>query len=68
MPALPPSPMYCPHCAAKYKVVRVEAVASVPNREVTCLSCGGLLHAQEGAFILKYFLVDRLSQQQRRSG
>jgi hypothetical protein len=51
-----------------YKVVRVEAAASVANGEVTCLSCGGLLRAQDGAFSLKYFLVDRPSRQQQRSG
>ena len=58
--------MHCPHCGAKYNLVRVEA-PSTADREVNCLTCGGPLPAREGAFIIKYFLVDRLSQRQRRT-
>ena len=60
----PPSSMYCPHCNAKYEVVRVEA-PTTHDRQVTCLSCGGPLAAREGAFILKYFRVDRPSMTAR---
>jgi predicted Zn finger-like uncharacterized protein len=59
--------MHCPHCGAKYNVVRVEAVLGVKHREVTCLSCGGPLAAREGAFVIKYFLADHQSKRQRRS-
>ncbi len=47
----------CPTCGAAYEVVRVEAVAKVPEGRLTCTKCGGPLHAREGRFILKYFLV-----------
>jgi predicted Zn finger-like uncharacterized protein len=47
----------CPHCAAKYKLIRVEAPPS-QDREVTCLNCGGPLPARERHFVLKYFLAD----------
>jgi hypothetical protein len=33
--------------------------SAAPEREVTCLACGGLLPARERAFMLKYFLVER---------
>jgi hypothetical protein len=64
---LPPSSFSCPHCAAQYKLVRVEATSSTPYREVVCLSCGAPLVAREGAYVLKYFLVQRPSQRQRRT-
>jgi hypothetical protein len=67
MGPLPPSPIHCPHCGAKYEVVRVEAAGVTEYREVTCLSCGGPLPAREDAFLMKYFLVDRQSQRQRRT-
>jgi len=50
----------CPNCGSKYEVVRVEAPPRPQtDREITCLSCGGPLHGRQGAFILKYFLVER---------
>jgi hypothetical protein len=49
----------CPHCAAAYKVVHVEAEDSSSDDEVTCLQCDGPLQGREDRFILKYFLVDR---------
>src|SRR6516225_8785452 len=46
----------CPHCAAKYELVRVEAPQGLTiDREITCLSCGGPLHGRDGPFFLKYF-------------
>jgi hypothetical protein len=34
----------CPNCAAKYKVVRVEAPEGpTTDREIICVSCGGPL-------------------------
>ena len=60
------TPFECPNCAAKYKVVRVQAPQGpITDREITCLSCGAPLHGREGPFILKYFLVERAK---RRSG
>jgi hypothetical protein len=52
------SPFYCPHCAAKYELVKVEVVSPV-DAQVRCISCGGPLGGRENAFILKYFLVER---------
>ena len=34
MDKLSPAPMYCPHCGAKYRVVRVEAV--INDVELLC--------------------------------
>jgi hypothetical protein len=48
-----------PNCAAHYRLVRVEAAADGPDREITCRSCGAPLHGHEGRYALKYFLVDR---------
>jgi|SRR5690349_1621277 len=55
---LRPSAFHCPHCAAKYALVKVEAVSPV-EAKVRCLSCGGPLDSRENAFVLKYFLVER---------
>jgi predicted RNA-binding Zn-ribbon protein involved in translation (DUF1610 family) len=55
-----PAQFNYPNCGARYgaryKVVRVEA--NTHQREMTCRSCGGLLRAGEGGYILKYFLID----------
>ena len=51
---------HCPVCAAKYEVVGFEAPrGSATEGDVACLCCGGPLHAREGKFILKYFLIER---------
>jgi predicted Zn finger-like uncharacterized protein len=55
---LHPNPFQCPHCAARYALVKVETASPV-NSEVRCISCGGPLDGRENAFILKYFLVER---------
>ena len=60
------TPFLCPHCSAKYRIVKVEADLGVKDCELTCLSCGGPLAGREGPFILKYFLVDRPTPRQRR--
>jgi hypothetical protein len=57
----------CPHCDARYIVVRIEATTTT-NSEITCLSCGGPLHGREGRFILKYFLTDSRKQAGKRYG
>jgi hypothetical protein len=59
--------MNCPHCSAKYEVVRVEAATPAKYPDVTCLSCGGALPAHDGAFLMKYFLVQHPSQRRRRT-
>lgn len=59
MPA--PTTFNCPHCAALYKVVRIETPQVSVEREITCRRCGGPLQGREGRFILKYFFVDRPS-------
>jgi len=49
----------CPHCGAKYRLMKFEADATTQNLQITCRSCGGPLHAREGVFAFKYFMVDR---------
>jgi hypothetical protein len=63
------NPFHCPHCAAKYALVKVEAPSPV-DATVRCISCGGPLDGRENAFILKYFLVERPrhGQQHTRPG
>ena len=60
------SPFHCPHCAAKYAPVKVEALSPV-DAKVRCISCGGPLDGRENAFILKYFLVERPRHEHTRS-
>jgi predicted Zn finger-like uncharacterized protein len=64
---LHPNPFQCPHCAAKYALVKVEAASPV-NSKVRCVSCGGPLDGRENAFILKYFLVERPRHNQQPTG
>jgi hypothetical protein len=47
----------CRICGADYEVVRVEAWPETADGDLVCVKCGGPLHAREGRFILKYFLV-----------
>jgi hypothetical protein len=54
-----PAPFECPHCIAKYDVVRMEALQVEAAPEITCICCGGPLTGREGPFLLKYFLVSR---------
>ena len=53
-----PSQVNCAHCEVKYSVVRIGAPTAMEYGELTGLSCGGPLPAREGAFLMKYFLVD----------
>jgi predicted Zn finger-like uncharacterized protein len=55
--------MRCPHCEARYFVVRVEADSTSVDREITCISCGGPFNGREGKFILKYFLASEPRKQ-----
>jgi predicted Zn finger-like uncharacterized protein len=67
----PEAPRFiCPHCAAEYRVVRVMADPALADREITCRNCGGPLQGREGAFVLKYFMVNRpgLQAPRRRHG
>ena len=78
---LRPNPFQCPHCAAKYALVKVEALApealapealapealAPVDAKVRCISCGGPLDGRENAFILKYFLVERPRHDQQRT-
>jgi hypothetical protein len=52
-----PKPYACPTSEAEYKVVRVAVETGAPEGRLTCRKCGGPLHAREGRYILKYFLV-----------
>jgi hypothetical protein len=54
----------CPHCGARYKLVRVdvesvEAESVEASGRIACRSCGGPLESYDGRHILKYFLFDR---------
>jgi len=68
---LRPNPFQCPHSAAKYALVKVEALApealAPVDAKVRCISCGGPLDGRENAFILKYFLVERPRHDQRHT-
>ena len=55
----PASRFDCPHCGARYKVVRVEVDSVEAKGQIACRSCGGPLESHAGRHILKYFLVDR---------
>ena len=59
MSKLEPAPFYCPECKAKYELVRMEFPADGADPKILCIGCGTLLPGREGAFILKYFLVER---------
>jgi predicted Zn finger-like uncharacterized protein len=67
MSSPPASPMDCPHCGANYDVVRIDAGTSTEYDDVKCLNCGGALPAREGRFTMKYFLVPRRRQWERRA-
>ena len=56
----------CPHCGAKYNVVRIESPVEISTKEVTCLGCGGPLQGRQGAHLLKYFLIERPGHQAAR--
>jgi predicted RNA-binding Zn-ribbon protein involved in translation (DUF1610 family) len=48
----------CPTCGAKYRVTSIEA-STEPTRPIACISCGEPLSGHDGAFFLKYFLIER---------
>jgi hypothetical protein len=56
-PAAPP--FYCPDCKTKYQIVRMESPSIGVDDKIACISCGEPLSGRDGAFILKYFLVNR---------
>ena len=59
-PNTQPEPFYCSFCRAKYTIVQVEAPPGpTTDRQIECLSCGAPLNGREGAFLLKYFLIER---------
>ena len=47
----------CPHCHARYKVVRMRAEPCVAHGVLYCRVCRQPLASSEGGDILKYFLV-----------
>jgi predicted Zn finger-like uncharacterized protein len=59
MPTSSVSRFRCPHCAASYHLVHVEAGGATGDSEVACLRCHGPLPCREGRFIRKYLFVDR---------
>jgi len=63
-----PAPFECPHCKAKYNVVRMEAPQVEADTEITCVSCGEPLTGREGLFLFKYFLVSRRQRKRAAAG
>jgi hypothetical protein len=53
---LKPPLFKCPHCAADYHVVEIEAEPSV-DVAISCLICDQPLPSRDGKYALKYFLV-----------
>jgi hypothetical protein len=51
--------IFCPHCDAGYKVVRVKAEPAGTYRLIRCAVCRGPLLGADGDDVLKYFLVQR---------
>jgi hypothetical protein len=51
--------IFCPHCDAGYKVIRVKAEPGKTYRPIRCKACRGPLAATDGDDLLKYFLVRR---------
>jgi hypothetical protein len=58
----------CPHCGAKYKLVRMRQTQPVAQLTLSCRVCHNPLPGTEGGDILKYFLTDRRSRTVRTSG
>jgi hypothetical protein len=56
-----PTDFICPGCGADYKVVRVKAEADPPHRLIHCKVCKWSLAPTDKEYILKYFLISRLS-------
>jgi hypothetical protein len=50
----------CSHCAADYHVYTLK-VDNPPDTAIGCLVCDQPMPSCEGRYILKYFLVQRLS-------
>jgi transcription elongation factor Elf1 len=56
----------CPHCGARYQIVRIDAENTAADHELVCLACGEPLEARQGQFALKYFLLERPRLSSRR--
>jgi len=54
-----PSDFTCPHCQARYKIVRMQSEPGVAHRMLQCTVCGQSLAPTENDYILKYFLVSQ---------
>src|SRR5262245_33950766 len=49
----------CPRCTSRYKLVGVRAEPEVPSYLLHCKVCKEPLPPTDGAYALKYFLVDK---------
>jgi hypothetical protein len=54
-----PEDFACPHCQARYKVVRMMAGPGASHPTLQCKVCRQPLASTEGNDILKYFLLSR---------
>ena len=57
----------CRQCDADYELVRMAVPAERHEREIACLCCGAPLQGRQGDYVLKYFLVGRPTERQRRA-
>ena len=55
----------CPKCKALYHVVKVPAWQASVGSEATCRLCGEPLPGRKGAYVLKYFLLHKISPRQK---
>jgi len=64
----PPRNFHCPACGALYKLVRVPKpeVNEAPNKSVFCVHCHQPLAPEDDGFVLKYLMVWRPHERERR--
>ena len=55
----------CPKCKALYHVVKVPAGQKSVEGKVTCRFCSAPLPNREGVYVLKYFLLHKISPGQK---
>jgi hypothetical protein len=54
-----PQDFSCPHCQARYKIVRIKSDPGAIYQALQCAVCEQRLAPTDGDDILKYFLVSR---------
>ena len=54
-----PQDVACPHCQARYKIVRIKSDPDTIYQPLQCTVCERRLAPTDGDNILKYFLISR---------